>query len=58
MHYQVSLPQSTKVKWSAFAGCFFREQWRTVRVVWGLDGALANQEMALCVAVQLRGVGQ
>ena len=44
----VSLPQSTRVKWSAFAGCFFRVQWRAVRVVLGLDGALANQEMAVC----------
>ena len=64
MHYQVSLPQSTRVKWSAFAGCFPGAQWRAVRVVWGLDGALADQEMAvcgcawLCVAVQLCGVGQ
>ena len=40
--------QSTRVKWSAFAGCFFKEQWRAVRVVWGLDGTLANQEMAVC----------
>ena len=28
--------------------CFFKAQWRAVRVVWGLDGALANQEMAVC----------
>ena len=29
--------------------CFFNAQWRAVRVVWGLDGALANQaEMAVC----------
>ena len=54
MHYQVSLPQLTRVKWSAVAGCFFKPQWRAIQVVWGLDGALANQE----VAVQLCGIGQ
>ena len=33
---------TARVKWSAFAGCFFKAQWRAVRVIWGLDGALAN----------------
>ena len=28
--------------------CFFQAQWQAVQVVWGLDGALANQEMAVC----------
>ena len=53
MHHQVSLPQSTRLKWSAFAGCFFKAQWRAVQVVWSLDGALANQEMAVsgCTAL-------
>ena len=27
---------------------FFQAQWRAVRVVWGVYGALANQEMAMC----------
>ena len=48
MHYQISLSQSTRVKWSAFAGRFLKAQWRAIRVVLGLDGALANQEMAVC----------
>ena len=28
--------------------CFFKAQWRAIRVIWSLDGALANQEMAVC----------
>ena len=35
-------------RWSAFVGCFFKAQWRAVWVAWGLDGALTNQEMAVC----------
>ena len=31
------------VNWSAYAGCFFQAQWRAVRVVLDLNGALANK---------------
>ena len=48
MYYQILLSQLTRVKWSAFACCFFQAQWRAVRVVWSLDGAVANQEMVVC----------
>ena len=50
MHYQISLSNFTVTveAWSAFAGCFFKAQWRAVQVVWSLDGALANQEMVVC----------
>ena len=27
---------------------FFQAQWRAVRVVWGIDGTVANQEMTVC----------
>ena len=52
MYYQILLSQLTRVKWP-FAGCFLKAQWRAVRVVWSLDGALANQEMAVCGCVWL-----
>ena len=43
--FTVTIDQS---KVSVFAGCFFKAQWRAVRVVWGLDGTLVKQEMAVC----------
>jgi len=48
MHYQISLPQTTRVKGSAFSSCFSQALWRAVRAVWGPDRALANQEMVVC----------
>jgi len=46
--YQISLPQTTRVKRSAFSSCFFQALWRAIRAVCGLDRALANQEMVEC----------
>jgi len=53
MHYQISLLKSPKAEWSAFAGCFFQAQRQEV---WDLDGALANQQMVVYIAVQLCGI--
>jgi len=39
MHYQISLPQTTTVKGSAFSSCFFQALWRALRAVCGLDRA-------------------
>ena len=41
------------LEWSAFAGCFFEAQWRSVRVVWCPNGSLASVGMAVsdCTAL-------
>ena len=55
MHYHsnftVTVDQSIVV---CFCWLLFKAQWQAVQVIWSLDGALANQE----VAVQLHDVGQ
>ena len=40
-NFTVTVDQSKMV-------CFFQAKWQAVQVVWDLDGALANQEMAVC----------
>ena len=39
---------SYRLEWSGFTGCFSRAQWRSVRVVWGLNGAVVSLGMTVC----------
>ena len=41
--------KSAGLEWSGLAGCFSRAQWRSVRVVWGLNGALVSLGMNVCL---------
>ena len=40
--------KSARLEWSGFAGCFSQAQWRSVRVVWGLNGAVVSLGMTVC----------
>ena len=48
-----SQSQSARLEWSGFAGCFSQAQWRSVHVVWGLNGALVSLGMTVsgCTAL-------
>ena len=48
MNYLIPHLKSARLEWSGFAGCFSQAQWRSVRVVWGLNRALVNLGMTIC----------
>jgi len=47
MHYQISRPQTARVKGSAFSRFFLQALWHDVQAVCGLERAIANQGMAV-----------
>ena len=53
MNYQIS-QESTRLEWSALAGCFSQAQWQSVLASWSPNGALVSLEMAVCNCTALR----
>jgi len=56
MRYQISWPQTARVKGFAFSSSFLQALWQAVQAVCDLIRALANQKW-LYVAIQLCGGG-
>ena len=53
INYLIPQSKSARLEWSGFAGCFSQAQWRSVCVVWGLNGALVSLGMTVrgCTAL-------
>ena len=48
INYLIPHLKLARLEWSGFAGCLSQAQWRFVRVVWGLNGALVSLGMTVC----------
>ena len=52
-NYLIPQSKSARLEWSGFAGCFSQAQWRSVCVVWGLNGAMVSMGMIVCSCTAL-----